>query len=256
MGAAQPFLSGAISKTVNMPEDCTVEQIYDAYVEAWRLGIKAVAIYRDNSKRTQPLNTSATDTDTKAASEETADQGRQITKLKRRRLADTRSSITHKFSIGGNEGYLTVGLYDDGTPGEVFTVMAKEGSVVSGLIDGFSTMTSLALQYGVPLDVMVRKFSHTRFEPSGFTGNREIPMAKSVLDYMFRWLDKQFHAPTPVTDKAIQQNLPGTDPQVAEIKLKSSEAGTGPLCTSGCGPTVPNGGCYICPSCGETTGCG
>jgi ribonucleoside-diphosphate reductase alpha chain len=198
MGAAQPFLSGAISKTVNMPEDCTVDQIFDAYVEAWRLGIKAVAIYRDNSKRTQPLNTSASQEETKVEEEV-----RQVTKLKRRRLADTRNSITHKFSIGGNEGYLTVGLYEDGTPGEVFTVMAKEGSVVSGLIDGFSTMTSLALQYGVPLDVMVRKFSHTRFEPSGFTGNREIPMAKSVLDYMFRWLDKQFHAPAFAEEKAI-----------------------------------------------------
>ena len=207
MGAAQPFLSGAISKTVNMPEDCTVEEIFDAYVEAWRLGIKAVAIYRDNSKRTQPLNTSA------HKSEEPAkEEIRQITKPQRRRLPDTRSSITHKFSIGGNEGYVTVGLYDDGTPGEVFTVMAKEGSVVSGLIDGFSTMTSLALQYGVPLDVMVRKFSHTRFEPSGFTGNREIPMAKSVLDYMFRWLDRQFHAPAAVEEKPVQPDLPGTSP--------------------------------------------
>ena len=252
MGAAQPFLSGAISKTVNMPEDCTVEEIFDAYVEAWRLGIKAVAIYRDNSKRTQPLNTSANQDE--APAEEKA---HEIVKPQRRRLADTRSAITHKFSIGGNEGYVTVGLYDDGTPGEVFTVMAKEGSVVSGLIDGFSTMTSLALQYGVPLDVMVRKFSHTRFEPSGFTGNREIPMAKSVLDYMFRWLDQQFHAPAAAQDKAVQPNLPGTSPEAIEVKLKASgEAATGPLCSSGCGPTIPNGGCNICPSCGETTGCG
>ena len=252
MGAAQPFLSGAISKTVNMPEDCTVEQIFDAYVEAWRLGIKAVAIYRDNSKRTQPLNTSASET-----SEPAKEEVRAVTKPKRRRLPDTRSSITHKFSIGGNEGYVTVGLYEDGTPGEVFTVMAKEGSVVSGLIDGFSTMTSLALQYGVPLDVMVRKFSHTRFEPSGFTGNREIPMAKSVLDYMFRWLDRQFHAPAPAEEKAVQPDLPGTAPQAAQVSLTAAaDAATGPLCSNGCGPTLPNGGCYICPSCGSTTGCG
>ena len=252
MGAAQPFLSGAISKTVNMPEDCTVEEIFDAYVEAWRLGIKAVAIYRDNSKRTQPLNTSANQDE--ALGEEKA---LETTKPQRRRLPDTRSSITHKFSIGGNEGYVTVGLYDDGTPGEVFTVMAKEGSVVSGLIDGFSTMTSLALQYGVPLDVMVRKFSHTRFEPSGFTGNREIPMAKSVLDYMFRWLDQQFHAPAAAQDTAVQPDLPGTSPEAIEVQLKASgEVATGPLCSSGCGPTIPNGGCNICPSCGETTGCG
>jgi ribonucleoside-diphosphate reductase alpha chain len=253
MGAAQPFLSGAISKTVNMPEDCTVQQIFDAYVEAWRLGIKAVAIYRDNSKRTQPLNTSVES----KPKEQAAVQA--VSKPRRRRLADTRSSITHKFSIGGNEGYLTVGLYEDGTPGEVFTVMAKEGSVVSGLIDGFSTMTSLALQYGVPLDVMVRKFSHTRFEPSGFTGNKEIPMAKSVLDYMFRWLDNQFHAPVPASEQALQQNLPGTAPVPEQINfgaIKPVEAATGPMCSSGCGPTVPNGGCYICSSCGSTTGCG
>ena len=166
MGAVQPFLSGAISKTVNLPEDATVDDITQAYVEGWRLGLKALAVYRDGSKRTQPLN---------------AGQGRGEGREPRRGPAgaaqapDERKRVTHKFSIAGHEGYLTVGLYEDGQPGEIFLRMAKEGSTVSGLMDTIATMTSIALQYGVPLKALVDKFSHTRFEPSGFTNNRGDP---------------------------------------------------------------------------------
>ncbi len=187
MGAVQPFLSGAISKTVNMPPSATPEEIEHAYVEAWKLGLKAVAIYRDGCKRSQPLNT--------GKDGEGAGEGaglRRGPRLARRRLPDERRSITHKFSIGGHEGYMTVGMYDDGTPGELFITMAKEGSVVSGLMDSFATAISMALQYGVPLQVLCEKFSHTRFEPSGFTGNPDIPIAKSITDYIFRWLTLKF----------------------------------------------------------------
>ncbi|HTP27415.1 MAG TPA: LAGLIDADG family homing endonuclease, partial [Anaeromyxobacteraceae bacterium] len=169
MGAVQPFLSGAISKTVNMPNGATPQEIEQAYLESWRLGLKAVAIYRDGCKRSQPLNTSQSNKSAVVLHEE---------RLARKRLPDERRSITHKFSIGGHEGYMTVGMYDDGTPGELFVTMAKEGSVVSGLMDNFATCISMALQYGVPLKVLCDKFSHTRFEPSGFTGNPEIPIAK------------------------------------------------------------------------------
>ncbi len=213
MAAVQPFLSGAISKTVNMPREATPEEIEETYVAAWKLGLKAIAIYRDGSKRIQPLNTgrdgatgrggkvdakagaaaiaagaSAAATDGISAAAATA-----ATKLvRRRRLPDERRAITHKFSIGGHEGYITVGLYDDGTPGEIFITMSKQGSVVSGLMDAFATAISMALQYGVPLEVLCAKFSHMRFEPSGFTANKEIPIAKSLLDYIFRWLSLKF----------------------------------------------------------------
>ncbi len=190
MGAVQPFLSGAISKTVNMPSDATVEDIIAAYTEGWRLGLKALAVYRDGSKRTQPLNAGR---DVEADSEESGnlvelDQYRP----RRRKLEDTRVAVTHKFSIAGHEGYLTTGLYEDGQPGEIFLKMAKEGSTVSGLMDTIATMTSISLQYGVPLKALVDKFSHTRFEPSGFTNNKEIPIAKSVMDYVFRYLGNRF----------------------------------------------------------------
>ncbi|HSQ65674.1 MAG TPA: vitamin B12-dependent ribonucleotide reductase, partial [Polyangiaceae bacterium] len=181
MGAVQPFLSGAISKTVNMPSDATPQDIEDAYVAAWKLGLKAIAVYRDGCKRSQPLNTGKDKEQAKPA-------GNDSERLARRRLPDERRALTHKFSIGGHEGYMTVGMYDDGAPGEVFVTMAKEGSVVSGLMDSFATSISMALQYGVPLKVLCDKFSHTRFEPSGFTGNPEIPIAKSITDYIFRWL--------------------------------------------------------------------
>ncbi len=201
MAAVQPFLSGAISKTVNMPEAATVEEIEQIYLEGWRLGLKAIAIYRDNSKRSQPLSTSKlkSDDEKEAASDVVVELRRQLAtaqaealKPHRRRLPSERQAVTHKFDISGHEGYITVGLYPDGQPGEIFLKMAKEGSTVSGLMDTFATAISLALQYGVPLRDLVNKFAHVRFEPSGFTGNGEIPIAKSIIDYIFRWLGSRF----------------------------------------------------------------
>jgi ribonucleoside-diphosphate reductase alpha chain len=206
MAAVQPFISGAISKTVNMPRETTPEEILETYAAAWKSGLKAVAIYRDGSKRIQPLNTGreraggaakAARAEPPAAAGAVAAGGAAegagaARRAARRRLPDERRALTHKFSIGGHEGYITVGLYDDGRPGEIFITMSKEGSVVSGLMDGFATAISMALQYGVPLDVICAKFSHMRFEPSGFTNNREIPIAKSVLDYIFRWMHLKF----------------------------------------------------------------
>ncbi|HZR16194.1 MAG TPA: vitamin B12-dependent ribonucleotide reductase [Verrucomicrobiae bacterium] len=207
MAAAQPFISGAISKTVNMPNESTVEDIRDAYVQAWKMGLKCVAIYRDGSKRSQPLNTKRTneggdkagsaepaglDARTKELEAEVTQLRRQIGLPLRRRLSDTRTAITHKFDIAGHEGYLTVGLFEDNSPGELFITMAKEGSTIGGLMDGIGTLTSLALQYGVPLEALVRKFAYVRFEPSGFTRNPEIRNAASITDYVFRWLGYQF----------------------------------------------------------------
>jgi ribonucleoside-diphosphate reductase alpha chain len=206
MAAAQPFISGAISKTVNMPNESTVQDIRDAYVQAWRMGLKCVAIYRDGSKRSQPLNTKRTnDGGDKSAPEPASLEARvkeleaevahlrvQDAKPLRRRLSDTRTAITHKFDIAGHEGYLTVGLFDDKQPGELFITMAKEGSTIGGLMDGIGTLTSMALQYGVPLEALVRKFAHVRFEPSGFTRNPEIRNAASITDYVFRWMGCQF----------------------------------------------------------------
>ena len=193
MAAVQPFISGAISKTINMPEESTVEDIMNAYTESWKLGLKAVAIYRDNSKRVQPLS---------SGSGKSREEGRRrcagaapvekvVYRPVRRKLPDERASITHKFSIGGHEGYITVGMYDDGAPGEIFITMAKEGSTISGLMDAFATAVSFNLQYGVPLKFLVDKFAHVRFEPSGWTGNQQIPYAKSIMDYIFRWLGAQ-----------------------------------------------------------------
>ncbi len=197
MGATQPFLSGAISKTVNMPEAATAEDIEDVYLQGWKLGLKAIAIYRDGSKRSQPLSTGkkkdsdATDSQVAVA----AAPGAQLTgepKPYRRRLPAERTAVTHKFQVAGHEGYITVGLYEDGTPGELFLKMAKEGSTISGLMDTIATMTSVSLQYGVPLRDLVNKFAHVRFEPAGFTGNSEIPIAKSIVDYVFRWMGSRF----------------------------------------------------------------
>ena len=203
MGATQPFLSGAISKTVNMPELATAEDIADVYMEGWKLGLKAIAIYRDGSKRSQPLSTGKKkDKDADSA----PGGGEKLSvaaapmqaglagepKPYRRRLPDERRAITHKFQVAGHEGYITVGLYPDGQPGELFLKMAKEGSTVSGLMDSLATMTSVALQYGVPLRDLVNKFAHMRFEPAGFTGNAEIPIAKSIVDYVFRWMGSRF----------------------------------------------------------------
>jgi len=183
MAAAQPFISGAISKTVNMPPETTPADIAGAYTDGWRLGLKALAIYRDGSKESQPLNTT-TESD-KAAR-------RELAKPRRERLPDTRHSITHKFNVSGHEGYITVGLYDDGRPGEVFLTMAKEGSTIGGLMDCFGTAVSMSLQYGVPLADYVNKFSHTRFEPMGHTKNPDIRIAKSIIDYIFRWMGITF----------------------------------------------------------------
>ena len=180
MAAAQPFLSGAISKTVNMPSDVTPADVAEAYVWGWKLGLKAIAIYRDGSKQSQPLSTK-TEGD-KAGKDEKA-----VPRPRRERLPDTRQSITHKFNVGGHEGYINVGLYPDGRPGELFITMAKEGSTIGGLMDAFGTAISMSLQYGVPLEVLVNKFSHTRFEPMGHTTNPDIRIAKSVVDYIFRW---------------------------------------------------------------------
>jgi len=193
MSAVQPFLSGAISKTVNMPTEATVEEIMQVYMDGWKLGLKAVAIYRDGSKRTQPLNVSQK---TRKKSEEMVISREELEAARREphrhRLPTTRPSLTHKFDVAGHEGYLNVGLYEDGSPGELFITMAKEGSTVGGMMDAFATSISLCLQYGVPLEALVNKFSHQRFEPAGMTSNRDIPFAKSIVDYIFRWLGLTF----------------------------------------------------------------
>jgi ribonucleoside-diphosphate reductase alpha chain len=256
MAAAQPFLSGGISKTVNLPKDATVEDIEEAYTEGWRLGLKSLAIYRDGSKRTQPLNTKADKAEeTKSAIAEPAPR--------RRKLPDVRDAKTHKFSISGHDGYLTVGLYEDGTPGEVFLKMSKEGSTVSGLIDTIAVLTSISLQYGVPLKALVDKFSHTRFEPAGFTGNPEIPMAKSVTDYVFRWLGLNFPSGEALVedvqdeyvDAAAERPKPTGTERVVPIRGGSGQEDAPPC--NNCGSImVRAGACYACRTCGETGGCG
>jgi ribonucleoside-diphosphate reductase alpha chain len=286
MGSVQPFISGAISKTINMPTNATVEEIEQAYYEAWKLGLKAVAVYRDGCKRSQPLST--------AKDKSMLEQLGVGPAAVRRKLPDERESITHKFSIGGHEGYITVGKYEDGTPGEIFITMAKEGSTISGLMDSFATMTSLALQHGVPLQLLVDKFTHTRFEPSGFTKNPEIPMAKSVMDYIFKWLaikflprEEQAAAGVILRDpEPIQSNVtPPTpkdvsfvtsvataiadSPRVVGFMMPPKDADSpnmrggapirfqqdAPSC-SDCGEImVRNGACYKCLNCGSTSGC-
>ncbi len=254
MGACQPFISGAISKTVNMPEESSVDDIMEAYTEAWRLGLKAVAIYRDNSKRTQPLNTGEK-------------KAKEIEPQRlRHKLADERQAITHKFSVGGHEGYVTVGTYEDGAPGEIFLLMSKEGSTVSGLMDGFATMTSLALQYGVPLEDLVEKFSHMRFEPAGFTQNPEIPMAKSIYDYIFRWLGSKFlteEKRTMVGNQVQPTITNGADTVIAKNGHNAAKSERqayvnqedAPGCPS-CGTImVRSGSCYMCTNCGTQHGC-
>ena len=235
MAAAQPFISGAISKTVNMPTDSTIEDIRDAYTQAWKMGLKCVAIYRDGSKRSQPLNTRKTNEGgdkrvaevpallarVKELEAEVAHLQDQAGKPLRRRLSDTRTAITHKFDIAGHEGYLTVGLFESGQPGELFITMAKEGSTIGGLMDGLGTLTSLALQYGVPMEALVRKFAHQRFEPSGFTKNPEIRNASSITDYVFRWLAMQFvpgYREANVPNRTQQElSMPGL---LEEVKKK------------------------------------
>ncbi len=295
MAAAQPFLSGAISKTVNVPHEITVDEIADVYTEGWKLGLKAVAIYRDGSKRSQPVT----------VKEEEQEQDEIVLVAPealasvpaRHRLPDTRRSLTHKFSIQGHEGYLTVGLYEDGAPGELFITMAKEGSTIGGLMDSFGTAVSLGLQYGVPLKVLVDKFIHSRFEPSGFTQNPDIPMAKSLVDYLFRWLGREFvegfgqglgglakdedddeaegeikleapveeEAPADNSAKASQSTVAvAASPEAAaQRKVRTDGADSqfahfqtdAPSCDV-CGSiTVRNGNCYRCHNCGNSMGC-
>jgi ribonucleoside-diphosphate reductase alpha chain len=221
MAAAQPFISGAISKTVNLPFETTPEEISEIYMEGWKLGLKAIAMYRDGSKLSQPLNSAGTkDKDADKEDESTKEAAEVVAELMpavasagvtRRRLPDERQAITHKFSVGGHEGYITIGLFEDGAPGEMFISMAKQGSTLSGLMDAFATAISVSLQYHVPLEVFVNKFSHMRFEPSGMTNNPNIRIAKSIIDYIFRWmgmkfLDKDAHA------QLGYNNLPKEEP--------------------------------------------
>lgn len=306
MAAAQPFISGAISKTVNLPRECTVADITDAYTQAWKLGLKCVAIYRDGSKRSQPLNTAKTGEGTEGELTITADERikeledqlvglqKQIDQPLRRRLPETRQAVTHKFDIAGHEGYLTIGLFEDSTPGEMFITMAKEGSTIGGLMDSVAALTSVSLQYGVPLAALVRKFSHQRFEPSGFTKNPQIRRASSIIDYVFRWMGIQFipgYLERTTGDTSQQElNIPGLQKAEAQhvnkpvVELPVASGGDGesvdhaaahshghgesaisqsvahfmedaPACTT-CGHlTVRNGACFKCLNCGESLGC-
>jgi ribonucleoside-diphosphate reductase alpha chain len=274
MGAVQPFISGAISKTVNVPKSATVEEIERAYIDAWRIGAKAVSIYRDGSKRTQPLNTSK---DKQAAAAEAVAAGPS-----RRRLPDERHSITHKFDIAGHEGYITVGLYEDGMPGELFLTMAKEGSTISGFADAFAQAISYALQYGVPLQDLVDKFSHVRFEPSGMTRNPDIRFAKSIVDYIFRWLAAKFLSQEAQYRAGLNNRDEVTTPEQLVLDVTAAAGASGaaaaasqapkpsqqtskfaaiqnqedaPPCST-CGSImVRSGACYKCSNCGTTSGC-
>ena len=277
MGATQPFISGAISKTVNVPKDATVDDIMQAYVQSWKIGAKAISIYRDGSKRTQPLNTS------KSSPSDTVSQAAAalVTQPIRRKLPDERHALTHKFDIQGHEGYITVGLFENGQPGEIFLVMAKEGSTISGFADAFAQAISYALQYGVPLASLVDKFSHVRFEPSGMTRNPEIRFAKSIVDYIFRWLaskflspEAQFHAGVNGRDldeiKATSTAAPAATAAAgapaASAPAPVTAATATPFSTiqnqedappcSTCGSImIRSGACYKCMNCGNTSGC-
>ena len=225
MAAAQPFISGAISKTVNMPKDATVDDVKQAYMEGWRLGLKALAIYRDGSKGAQPLST-------KKKKKEEAEK--TIAAPRRERLPDTRQSLTHKFSVAGHEGYITVGLYPDGRPGEIFITMAKEGSTIGGMMDCFGTAMSMSLQYGVPLEVYVQKFSHTRFEPMGHTKNPDVRFAKSIIDYIFRWLGVTFLP-------GFREANSGAPPQAENGGTGGSESESKPAAKKAGGPDAGQG---------------
>src|SRR5438128_6759765 len=275
MAAAQPFLSGAISKTINMPEESTVEDIMNAYIESWKLGLKAVAIYRDNSKRSQPLNAGGKKEEKKAepAAVTTANvepmQRELFARAVREKMPVERASVTHKFSVGGHEGYITVGMYEDNRPGEIFIKMSKEGSTLSGVMDGLALTISLGLQYGVPLKVFVDKLLNTRFEPSGITANPNIRFVSSVLDYIARWLGGRFissdylklngvapaeNASAAVPVRAILSVLTSLPAGAAAPKLTNAHEGA-PTCSE-CGMLmVPNGACYKCENCGSTSGC-
>ncbi|MGD0973952.1 MAG: vitamin B12-dependent ribonucleotide reductase [Candidatus Korobacteraceae bacterium] len=290
MAAVQPFISGAISKTINMPEQATVEEVMEAYIEAWRLGLKAVAVYRDGSKKSQPLSSKGSPTaESKAAPVVEEEDLNAPPRALRHKLQDERFSITHKFSIAGHEGYITVGLYPEGQPGEIFITMAKEGSTVSGLMDAFATAASIALQHGVPLKLLCEKFEHLRFEPSGWSQNEHIGYAKSIMDYIFRWLDLKF---VTGQQQSLFDDLRPRPNGTIRIEASSSAANEMPKAESGSlfsGAAVPgrggaayhasdalssvvdlgdspscpvcgaimtrNGSCYRCMSCGSTSGC-
>ncbi len=274
MAAVQPFISGAISKTVNMPHEATPQDIADVYMQGWKMGLKSIAIYRDGSKRQQALTTSK-ESDAKKQNEKPVLDARADQKLRRRRLPDERRSITHKFQVGNHEGYITVGLYDDGTPGELFVTMSKEGSVISGLIDSFATAISIGLQYGVPLEVLVNKFVHMRFEPSGYTNNPQIRIAKSITDYIFRWLalkflprESQLSLGINVVEEAQEKSAEeGFAPIVSVLQPKLFDASAktftqtfdnqsdAPVCDTCGSMMVRNAACYKCLNCGATSGC-
>ncbi len=288
MAAAQPFISGAISKTVNLPENASVEDIMEAYLQAWKLGLKAVAVYRDGCKKSQPLSAAGTKTANSskddprpgAAAPHEPEDMNAPPRAVRHKLQEERASITHKFNIGGHEGYITVGLYPNGEPGELFITMAKEGSTVSGLMDSFALAVSIALQHGVPLKLFCEKFAHTRFEPSGWTNNPDIGFAKSIMDYIFRWLQLRFTgqqqllfenlrpklsavSSQPSEDAASGMRRPETgnrEPGAGSIHAADALAGIidlgdAPTC-SFCGSIMTrNGSCYRCGSCGSTSGC-
>jgi ribonucleoside-diphosphate reductase alpha chain len=238
MRSIQCLIHGAISKTVNLPNSATVEDVKQCYIDAWEYGIKAIAIYRDGCKAAQPLNTDTTD-------EQENIELPQPQTDRRKKLPPTRNAVTHKFSIGGHEGYVTVGLYEDGSPGEIFVVIAKEGSTISGLMDAFATSVSMSLQYGVPLDVLADKFRYSRFEPMGFTGNPDVPKATSIIDYIFAWMQQRFEAIEPPSKKVCK-----------EIEEQYTAQSDCPTCTK-CGAiTQRTGRCHTCTNCGETTGCG
>ena len=265
MAAAQPFLSGAISKTVNMPQDTTVEEIEKTYIEAWKMGLKAIAIYRDGCKRSQPLSTGKDEEKAVTAALAAEPQAR------RRKLPDTRQSVTHKFSVAGFDGYITVGLFEDGQPGEIFVTLGKAGSTLAGFADAFATAISFSLQHGVELRFLVDKFTHVRFEPSGFTGNPQIPIAKSIVDYVFRWMAIQFLpkdeqpsmsavaggndlAISADTDAASAASLQAAAAQARERDVYVRQADA-PPCHE-CGSImIRNGACYACVNCGSTSGC-
>jgi ribonucleoside-diphosphate reductase alpha chain len=294
MAAAQPFISGAISKTVNLPENASVEDIMEAYLQAWKLGLKAVAIYRDGCKKSQPLSAAGTKTATSSKSDVGEGVRPTLAQLEqdlngppravRHRLAEERASITHKFNVGGHEGYITVGLYPNGEPGELFIKMAKEGSTVSGLMDSFALAVSIAIQHGVPLKLLCEKFAHTRFEPSGWTNNPDIGFAKSIMDYIFRWLQVRFLTGqqqllfenlrmkpsvvssqpseagdgngSPASDQRTEVRPPAPGSvHAADALAGLIDLGDAPTC-SFCGSIMTrNGSCYRCGSCGSTSGC-
>jgi ribonucleoside-diphosphate reductase alpha chain len=262
MAAVQPFLSGAISKTVNLPSEATVSDVEGAYLSAWRKGLKAVAIYRDGSKTSQPVSASTPAVEASVTSTSLADLSGPPP-ANRHRLQDERSAINHHFSIAGHEGYLTVGLYPNGQPGEIFVRMAKAGSTIAGLMECFGTVVSVGLQHGVPLKVLCDKLSHTRFEPSGWTGNEEMGYAKSIMDYLFRWMELRFLSGTQLPLFATKEGASGNAgrvPNEASASIShflhdAYEVGDAPLCST-CGSLmVRNGSCYKCVNCGGTSGC-